>query len=454
MFASTFLSRLTASSTPPQPLLPVSATTQSLPPAAPYTDIPTTPPSSTDTTATLLALARQETHLQSHIQYLLDVQSDRLLEGLGGDTTAPSKQQPPNPDRAHNHAPTKRNRTTETTPSSQPAPTLQGARKQIRTAISDLHALKLRNAEIVSTDLATAIRERNHIASIQTRRTELERTIRELEASPASTELDALAAEDESLGQQIYELEDRLFAMRARQGVLAGQFGDGGEGGGGGVEAGAGGLLVLGSGRRGKGKGEGVWDLPVARRTVGMVGEFYEGLEEGLGRRLRGVEGEVRALEEGRRVWGDVVMEVGSVERMLEGEMRGLGERGDGGDGGDDDGDERRVEGMKRVLDAMARARETIGGKLKMAEEKGWNLLVVSVGAELEALVEGEQVLRSVLGVEGGIGGGEPDLGTDADGRGGEQGMEGGKGMVEDTEDDEPGPELLLSTQEEDAHGK
>ncbi|KAI4232833.1 MAG: hypothetical protein LQ349_004768, partial [Xanthoria aureola] len=131
----------------------------------------------------------------------------------------------------------------------------------------------------------------------------------------------------------------------------------------------------------------------------------------------------------------------------------GLGERGDGGDGGH----EKRIEGMKRVLDAMARAKETIGGKLKMAEEKGWNLLVVCIGAELEALVEGEQVLRSVLGVEGATGDGERDLGTDAgdgSGLGGEQGMEGGKGMVEDTEDDEPGPELLLSTQEEDAHGK
>lgn len=464
MFASTFLSRLTASSTPPQPLLPVSATTQSLPPAAPYTDIPTTPPSSTDTTATLLALARQETHLQSHIQYLLDVQSDRLLEGLGGDTTAPSKQQPPNPDRAHNHAPTKRNRTTETTPSSQPAPTLQGARQQIGTAISDLHALKSQNAEIVGADLATAIRERNHVTSIQTRRTELERTIRELEASPASTELDALAAEDESLGQQIYELEDRLYAMRARQGGVRQRLREGRNR----VEARVSswrgslemvgkeegevlrrgrGIVGVGFGEEGKGKGEGVWDLPVARRTVGMVGEFYEGLEEGLGRRLRGVEGEVRALEVGGRVWGDVVMEVGSVERMLEGEMRGLG---DGGDGGD----ERRIEGMKRVLDAMARARETIGGKLKMAEEKGWKLLVVCIGAELEALVEGEQVLRSVLGVEGGIDGGERDMGADAGGRGGGRGMEGGKSLVEDTEDDEPGPELLLSTQEEDAHGK
>ncbi|CAO1596318.1 hypothetical protein XANCAGTX0491_000169 [Xanthoria calcicola] len=474
MFASTFLSRLTASSTPSQPLLPVSATTQSLPPA-PYNDIPTTPSSPTDTTATLLALARQEAHLQSHIQYLLDVQSDRLLEGLGGDTLTPPH--PPNPDRAsHNHATTKRPRTAETTPSSQTAPTLQGARKQIRTAISDLHALKSQNAEIVSTDLASVIRERKHIASIQTRRTELERTIRELEASPASTELDALTAEDESLGQQIYELEDRLYAMRARQGVVRQRVREGRNRVEARVSSWRGSLEMVGKeegeilrrepgknvvgvgvgvglGEGGKGRGEGVWDLPVPRRTVGMVGEFYEGLEEGLGRRLRGVEGEVRALEEGGRVWGDVVIEVGVVERMLEGEMKGLGERGDGGDGGH----EKRIEGMKRVLDAMARAKETIGGKLKMAEEKGWNLLVVCIGAELEALVEGEQVLRSVLGVEGATGDGERDLGTDAgdgSGLGGEQGMEGGKGMVEDTEDDEPGPELLLSTQEEDAHGK
>ena len=166
------------------------------------------------------------------------------------------------------------------------------------------------------------IRERKHIASIQTRRTELERTIRELEASPASTELDALTAEDESLGQQIYELEDRLYAMRARQGVVRQRVREGRNRVEARVSSWRGSLEMVGKeegeilrrepgknvvgvgvgvglGEGGKGRGEGVWDLPVPRRTVGMVGEFYEGLEEGLGRRLRGVEGEVRALEEG-----------------------------------------------------------------------------------------------------------------------------------------------------------
>ncbi|KAI4168505.1 MAG: hypothetical protein LQ348_007475, partial [Seirophora lacunosa] len=67
MFASTVLSRLTKSI--PQPLLPISASASASTPP-PYTD--TLPPSSSDASATLLALARQEAHLQSHIQYLLD----------------------------------------------------------------------------------------------------------------------------------------------------------------------------------------------------------------------------------------------------------------------------------------------------------------------------------------------------------------------------------------------
>lgn len=323
-------------------------------------------------------------------------------------------------------------------------------------------------------DLATALQEVKHITSLQTKKGQLERTIHELESSPSSQELDALDAEEESLGRKIYELENRLFELKARRGVVRQRLREGRNRVEARVSSWRGSLEILGKEEgevlargpvvrveggmgkgRGKGKeeeGESVWDLPSKRRTLAMVGEFYERQSEGLRRRLEGVEVETRALEEGGRVWDDVVGEVGMVERMLEGEMRGLDGYGYG-DGGD--GEERRVDGMKRVLDAMARAREKVGGKMKMAEEKGWNLLVVCVGAELEALVEGEEVLRSVLGVDGERDG-ERDGGMDGcdwSGKGGEQGMVGGKGMVEDTDDDEPGPELLLSTQEEDAHG-
>ncbi|KAI4177513.1 MAG: hypothetical protein LQ346_007689, partial [Caloplaca aetnensis] len=115
-----------------------------------------------------------------------------------------------------------------------------------------------------------------------------------------------------------------------------------------------------------------------------------------------------------------------------------------------------------RVLRAMGEAKGNIGGAVSVAEEKGWNLLVVAVGAELEALVQAEGVLRGVLGLgDEGIGegervGGAPDSREDTvqgleDARGlGEGRIRASHGMVEETDDDEPDPDLLMSTQDEE----
>ncbi|KAL8857944.1 MAG: hypothetical protein Q9178_005563 [Gyalolechia marmorata] len=482
MFASSFLSGLTSSA--PQPLFSFSSTQAS---PAPFTDIFQSP---TDTTATLLAIARQEAHLESHIQYLLDIQSDRLLEGLGNDAAAPSKSRSL-PKTVHdNDSPTTRPRVAAAAAAAAQEPnlTLQGARQEIRTAISDLHALKQQNADLVATDLQTATREVEYITALQTKKSKLESAIHEMETSDRSAELDALAKEEEMLGRKIHDLENQLFEMRGRlrvvrQGLREGRNREEAE-----VSSFRGSLELVGreerevleggrrkrktvlgavTGKGGKGKGEGVWDLPPKRRTLAMVGEFYDGEREVLRKKLEGVENESRALEEGGRVWDDVVREVGNVERMLESQMN-VGLHNDNNRAGWDDRDRERGrgDGIRSVLEAMAHAREKIGEKLKLAESKGWNLLVVCVGAELEALVEGEEVLRGVLGLEGGVGDGEGSVGVGAGNNGSSGGggkatelndfrgldmMHGDKGMVEDTDDDdEPGPELLLSMQEDD----
>ncbi|KAL9599108.1 MAG: hypothetical protein Q9219_004066 [cf. Caloplaca sp. 3 TL-2023] len=273
MFSSTFLSRFKPSD---PPLLPLSSS-----PSLATPNIDTILPSPTDASATLLALARQGAYLQSHIQYLLDVQSDRLLEGLG---EAPAPRQTKKP-------------TTSTTTTTTP----RSSRTQV-------------------------------------------------------------------------------------------------------VE-----------------------------------------------KRLEGVEREIEALGEGRRVWGEVVRVVEDVETCLEAEMRGLG-----GQGGDGDGDGGGEEGgsLDRVLAAMAQARGTVEGKMRVVEENGWKLLVVCVGAELEALREGERVLRGLLlvGEADGEGGEEvvAFAGVNGRGRGHGHGQErAGTEETYDDDDDEPGPELLISMQEE-----
>ncbi|KAL8798524.1 MAG: hypothetical protein Q9200_007754, partial [Gallowayella weberi] len=212
MFASTFISRLTSSTS--QPLLPISST-QILQP--PFTDIPQ--PSPTDTTATLLALARQEAHLQSHIQYLLDVQSDRLLEGLGVDTTPAPTTQPPQTHSSNNDVQTS---TKPTRPNK--TPTLQETRTHLLTAISTLLTLKQQTLTIISASLSHTTTTLSHITTLATKKTNLVTTIRDLESS---TELQHLATQERDLSAQIQAVENTLSEMRARQRGLRQQLREG-----------------------------------------------------------------------------------------------------------------------------------------------------------------------------------------------------------------------------------
>ncbi|KAL8644557.1 MAG: hypothetical protein Q9210_007197, partial [Variospora velana] len=203
MFASAVLSRLTKSTS--QPLLPISTSASTAPP---YTD--TIPTSSSDASATLLALARQEAHLQSHIQYLLDVQSDRLIEGLGESQPLPKHQEDTSPNNASSHP----------AAATEPPPSLQTTCHELSDAISALASLKTSAASIVSASLAAATAALSTITSIQSRKSALTAKIAELENSPSSLSLDDLGREEEALGREIEEAENRLWEMKARRRVL------------------------------------------------------------------------------------------------------------------------------------------------------------------------------------------------------------------------------------------
>lgn len=371
-------------------------------------------------------------------------------------------------------------------------PSLRAARKGISDAIHGLHTLKTQTRDLVHDDFSATTISLNRVQALRVKKTKLEDTIRGLEASPDRRELEDLGKEDEVLGEKISGMEMQLEELRARQRSVRVKVQEGWNREEARLSSYRGTLEILGreegevlarapaaaglrSLGRGEAEGEGgggresVWDLPVKRRTLGMVEEFYGSEREAFRGRLDEIEIETRALEEGGGVWEDVVREVGGVERLLGREMRALAESDDGVGDDDGKGEERRTEGMKRVLDAMAGARVKVQGKLKMAEEKGWKLLIVCVGAELEALLEGEQVLRGVMGTERAVGeedldvynreGGNGDGGKEIGGGTGsedvrELGPTMGKRLIEDTDDDEePGPELMLSRQEDETGG-
>lgn len=206
---------------------------------------------------------------------------------------------------------------------------------------------------------------------------------------------------------------------------------------------------------RGLGEGGGVGGRSLER----CRGE-WEGEREALVRRREGVERERVALEEGGRVWEEVVGVVGGVEAGL----RDVVGRGGG------------EEGMRGMEERMDRAVEVLEGKVGIARARGWTLLVCAVGAEMEALREGRDVLRAALGAARGSrvdGEGDATEGYGDGGAGSANGRAAGEeefgslslGGVpvrehrvrpsslldrSEDEDDGPGPEFLTSHQGED----
>lgn len=123
--------------------------------------------------------------------------------------------------------------------------------------------------------------------------------------------------------------------------------------------------------------------LPVRRRTLEMAREWVE-REVGVLEGRRGeVAGEAEAVGEGSVVWNSVVGVVGGFEDRLRRVMKGEGV----GDVGVLEG---QIGDMKEVIGELE-------GSYNIAVEKGWNLLVCAVGAELEAFKEGEAMLRGAL---------------------------------------------------------
>lgn len=201
-------------------------------------------------------------------------------------------------------------------------------------------------------------------------------------------------------------------------------------------------------------------------RSLRMWREEWEGEREGLISRREGVVREQAALDEGVSVWEEVVAVVAGVEALLRDEMR----RPEGGGAG----------AMSGILERMDRAVETLEGRERLAQTRGWTLLVCAVGAELEAFREGRDVLHAALGAAGG----DEGAGADGGAYGGEEyrdddGVEDANGRMagdedlgtlslgavpvqehrvrpaslldrSEDEDDGPGPEFLTSRQEED----
>lgn len=378
-------------------------------------------------------LLREEEHLQRNLQALIDAQSEGLLSGVvegasndgdgeeisttGSRTPTSASMSIPSNGHGRHHAAGSQ----ITTPIRQPTRRkigLHGARRGITRAISDLAVLKAEEGKLLEGELVEKSSELFTVQTLAQKRAGLEGQIRRIEeGEDMSRKISEMQQEEKVLDTEIKELETRLWEMKARhrrmvdeiQGLdnrVQSQLSS--------YKA----ALEMAEkearaflkrppariiGEAGKEERNGIWGLPADRRTLDMAEEHFRDEQQALKERSKAAETERTALEEGVVVWKDVVREVDELEKVLRVEMRLLPpsqlqerDRNDDDDGGGSNNG-RAEDGMRSVLRQMQRAKSRLESQLDVAEGRGWKLLVCCIGAELEAVIEGYDVLNSAL---------------------------------------------------------
>lgn len=133
------------------------------------------------------------------------------------------------------------------------------------------------------------------------------------------------------------------------------------------------------------------------RRTVDMAREWWENEIGLLEKRKTQVDHERAALEEGGRIWEEVVGLVLDFETELRKQMTGvMASSVHGGKGKD-----RELAPKETILKLQYEKINTVAmgleQRLHVAEDKGWNLLIAAIGAELEAFKQAQKINRNML---------------------------------------------------------
>ncbi|POS73522.1 hypothetical protein DHEL01_v208088 [Diaporthe helianthi] len=133
------------------------------------------------------------------------------------------------------------------------------------------------------------------------------------------------------------------------------------------------------------------------RRTIDMAREWWENEISILEKRKVQVDIERAALEEGGRVWEEVVELVLDFENELRKLMSGMTASSVHGGKGEEDGLPPKETILKLQYEKINTVIMGLEQRLHIAEDNGWNLLIAAIGAEVEAFKQAQKINRDML---------------------------------------------------------
>ncbi|KAK2795809.1 hypothetical protein FQN52_003659 [Onygenales sp. PD_12] len=345
-----------------------------------------------------LLLERQARQLQHELQSLLDAQSAGLAAGLSGrpdDDILSNGSLTPTPSSVQFGSP----RNAITIPVRQPPKKkvgLRGARRGILKKMNALLTLKEEEHQIIGSELAdrrTAIRE---VDTFVNKQNGLVKTISDIQNKQGKSRAENLQREARSLEADIEEMETMLLQMKARYRHILNEVSQ--------IQNSVDAQLSSYQASLALVKTDAskyLRSLPIQplvahsatpppfyalnpkRRTLEMAKEQWITEQSELRNKRRKVDAEIQALREGGGVWQKVISEIGKFEKLLWQEMQRSVHQ---------ELDSSKPHGQT-VLRELKDTTTQLETSLQLAEQKNWNLLICSIGAELEAFREAKQLL-------------------------------------------------------------
>ena len=280
-------------------------------------------------------------------------------------------------------------------------------------AVRELDTVKDAEARVLEESLERVAGVKVQMQNCSRRKKGLDSKIEDIEKGETQESLKDLRKEDESVEKEIQEMETRLVELRNRQRHVRRRIAEGQNG----IEAKVSSFkaareivdsqvkvfLARPPEVEGGILSDGFVQLPRGRRTLEMADSHFEDVDKTLQEQKRNVSAEQVALKEGARVWKDAIQEINRFEKKLRSEMQQTNEQSmimstiTKPVGKDQHNNTKQKEnGLVAEMDHVL---DNLESKLELAETKNWNLLVCCIGAELEAFREGREVLKGLLGL-------------------------------------------------------
>ncbi|KAF9869386.1 autophagy-related protein 28 [Colletotrichum karsti] len=301
---------------------------------------------------------------------------------------------------------------------------LHAARNGLRHSLAALTDLKTEENAYIESALSQRRKALSYLDKLDKRREDISAELNSLaddEEEPLAKELRGLGEQHDALGQEIRELEEKLVGMRnrhrwlerkmtdvrnRREAGLSGYRGALKE-----VEGEVTSLLhrppiepldpdvVDVVSRTEPSTANGAGDLPggteffrmiPARRTLSMARDWWESEADFLQKRKAQVDKDREALDQGTALWQETIDVVTTCEAELRKALSIGAVKGK-------QTPRTMQEATEAILPRMGKVILELEEHLHTANKNSWNLLICSIGAELEAFREAERLLRSSL---------------------------------------------------------